>query len=205
MDMKLNRNRIRAERRKRAWSQAHLAGAAGLGIRTVQRIETTGAASYDSARALAAVFSLSLEEIAELPQSPQDRSQLPKAAAAVVAMVLFASTCVFIAGNSWAEQVMLHVGVSQNNGALEEGQLLIAEGKEAEMRMDDSVRVLIAPTIQDDGKVFLAVRIFELLDGKSTLISEPRLITADNKEAEIRVDGSTGNTFRVLVTPRTSD
>ncbi len=98
MDMKLNRNRIRAERQKRAWSQAHLAAAAGLGIRTVQRIETTGAASYDSAQALAAVFSLSPEEIAALPANAQDTPQLPKAAAAAVAMVLFASICVFIAG-----------------------------------------------------------------------------------------------------------
>jgi transcriptional regulator with XRE-family HTH domain len=58
MDMKLNSTFIRLEREKRAWSQEHLAGATGLGLRTIQRIESTGSASYESATAIAAVFDL---------------------------------------------------------------------------------------------------------------------------------------------------
>ncbi len=56
MDMKLDSLVIRSEREKRAWSQEHLAGVSGLGLRTIQRIESTGSASYESAGALAAVF-----------------------------------------------------------------------------------------------------------------------------------------------------
>ena len=58
MDMKLNAAVIRQEREQRAWSQEHLAGVTGLALRTIQRIESTGSASYESAGAIAAVFEL---------------------------------------------------------------------------------------------------------------------------------------------------
>jgi transcriptional regulator with XRE-family HTH domain len=53
MDMKLNATLIRQERDKRAWSQEHLADVTGLALRTIQRIESTGSASYESAGAIA--------------------------------------------------------------------------------------------------------------------------------------------------------
>ncbi|HEY4342542.1 MAG TPA: helix-turn-helix domain-containing protein [Steroidobacteraceae bacterium] len=58
MEMKLNSAVIRQEREKRAWSQEHLAGVTGLALRTIQRIEATSSASYESASAIAAVFDL---------------------------------------------------------------------------------------------------------------------------------------------------
>lgn len=63
MDMRVDPKRIRAERERRAWSQEHLATVSGLGLRTVQRIEKTGAASFESARALAAVFEVSVVDL----------------------------------------------------------------------------------------------------------------------------------------------
>ena len=56
MDMKVDSSYIKRERERRAWSQDHLAEVTGLGLRTIQRIEKTGAASYESARSLAAVL-----------------------------------------------------------------------------------------------------------------------------------------------------
>ena len=44
MDVQVDGDLIRSERERRAWSQEHLAGAAGIGVRTVQRIEATGIA-----------------------------------------------------------------------------------------------------------------------------------------------------------------
>jgi transcriptional regulator with XRE-family HTH domain len=63
MDMRVDPKRIRAERERRAWSQEHLATVTGLGLRTIQRIEKTGAASFESARALAAVFEVSVADL----------------------------------------------------------------------------------------------------------------------------------------------
>lgn len=205
MDMKLDRILIKSERQKRAWSQEHLADASGLGLRTIQRIERNGVGSYESIRALAAVFSLRIEDLAVTPDQKQQKTNMGRAAAGLVALVLLATTAIIFTSNSWAEQVMLEVGISQNDEEMIEGRLLIAEGKEAEMRVDDAARVVIVPKIQDDGQVFLSVRIYEIVDGEALLLSEPKLITANNKEAEIRIEGETGNSFRVLITPHTSD
>ena len=54
MDMQIEPSRIRSERERRAWSQEHLAESSGLSLRTVQRVEKSGAASFETARALAA-------------------------------------------------------------------------------------------------------------------------------------------------------
>ncbi|MCC6540172.1 MAG: helix-turn-helix transcriptional regulator, partial [Bryobacterales bacterium] len=52
--MKINPERVRDERKRRSWSQEELATAAGLNLRTIQRIETEGVASLQSLKALAA-------------------------------------------------------------------------------------------------------------------------------------------------------
>ena len=54
--MKVDADRIRSLRKARAWSQEELAVAAGLNLRTVQRIELEGVASRQSKKALAMAF-----------------------------------------------------------------------------------------------------------------------------------------------------
>lgn len=63
MDVKINSRLIKLEREKRAWTQEHLAKASGLAPRTIQRIEKTGVGSFESVRALAAVFDLSVADL----------------------------------------------------------------------------------------------------------------------------------------------
>lgn len=58
MEMKVNSTLIKSEREKRAWSQEHLALVAGVGLRTIQRIETTGIASYESVKAIASAYGM---------------------------------------------------------------------------------------------------------------------------------------------------
>ncbi len=72
--MHVNSALIRAEREKRAWSQEHLAMVARLGLRTVQRIEATGVASYDSVRAIAAAYEMSPADLrlATMQESPPE-------------------------------------------------------------------------------------------------------------------------------------
>lgn len=72
MEMKIDSQLVRHERERRAWSQEHLASVAGLGLRTIQRIEATGAASYESVKAIAAVLDLqpsdlTIKGVASLP------------------------------------------------------------------------------------------------------------------------------------------
>lgn len=63
MEVKVDSKRIRSERESRGWSQGHLASVAGLSLRTIQRIEKTGSASYESATALASVFAIDVSHL----------------------------------------------------------------------------------------------------------------------------------------------
>ena len=54
---------MKALRQERNWSQEHLAEVSGLSLRTIQRIESTNKASYDSMAALASVFGLDVISI----------------------------------------------------------------------------------------------------------------------------------------------
>lgn len=56
--MKINAELVARLRRERSWSQDELAIAAGLNLRTVQRVEKDAAASLQTKKALAAAFDL---------------------------------------------------------------------------------------------------------------------------------------------------
>ncbi|PCI75301.1 MAG: transcriptional regulator [SAR86 cluster bacterium] len=63
MDIMINSVLIKELRRQRSWSQDQLAIAAGLSMRTVQRIEKEGTCSLESSQALAAVFELNVASL----------------------------------------------------------------------------------------------------------------------------------------------
>jgi transcriptional regulator with XRE-family HTH domain len=58
MKFDVDAGKIKRWREERHWSQEHLAELAGVGVRTVQRIETDEKASGDSLKALAAAFNV---------------------------------------------------------------------------------------------------------------------------------------------------
>nr|WP_070960659.1 helix-turn-helix transcriptional regulator [Hyphomonas sp. Mor2] len=58
MQFRPDADKIKRWREERLWSQEHLAELAGLGLRTVQRIENGDSASRDSVMALAAAFNV---------------------------------------------------------------------------------------------------------------------------------------------------
>ena len=62
-EMNINRSLILALRKERSWSQDELAVAAGLNLRTVQRIERSGSASLQSRKALAAAFNIDVSDL----------------------------------------------------------------------------------------------------------------------------------------------
>jgi transcriptional regulator with XRE-family HTH domain len=61
--MRVNAGLVAELRKKHAWSQDELATAAGLNLRTIQRIENVGTASLQSAKALAAALEVDLAEL----------------------------------------------------------------------------------------------------------------------------------------------
>ena len=63
--MKLNAHNIVEMRNHHGWSQEDLAEASDLSVRTIQRLETEGKGSLESAKAVAAAFDVSLEKVKE--------------------------------------------------------------------------------------------------------------------------------------------
>ena len=62
-DVNLNNEKIQKLRTLKCWSQEELASASGLSVRTIQRVEKTGTASIETTKALAAVFSMTPDQL----------------------------------------------------------------------------------------------------------------------------------------------
>lgn len=207
MDMKVNSSLVRSERQQRAWSQEHLSKVSGLGLQTIQRIEKTGFASYDSVQALASVFAVDITDLRIDSHIPnRDRISTRRAIFGALSVVLIAAAGLFFGTVGVADQIMLDVDASwRDDGGNDEirriGRLLTADGKVAEMRIDNVLRIVVTPTIKDDGRILLTAKIFEFLVDEYVLLADPKLITANKKEAEIRVTADSGRVFRFLITP----
>lgn len=79
VEVRVDAKLIRTARERRAWSQEHLAKVAGIGLRTLQRIEATGIASYASVQALAAVLEMAAQDLHEAGPARNATGVLPTA------------------------------------------------------------------------------------------------------------------------------
>lgn len=203
MDMQLDSRKIRNERERRAWSQEHLAEASGLSLRTVQRIEVGGNASYETARALAAVFALDVAALQpEVVVPPAGISRWRFRWLAAAASIIAVMGGVFITQTARADQVMLDVDLALNDKALSQTQrLIVGEGKDAEIRLDGQMRVIIAPAIARDGAVLLSLRVDEFSSANWVRVGEPKLMANDDDQATVKVTSPTGNVFSIAIRP----
>jgi len=116
--MPVSPEKIKALRDAKAWSQAHLAEAAGLSLRTVQRVEAEGTASAETRLALAAALGVAVESLGTVPAVPvpapgPEPDQVPAGArvgvfAASAAGLLFALWL----GSGLPPQVASHFGAT---------------------------------------------------------------------------------------------
>ena len=75
MEVRVDSSLIRTERENRGWSQGHLARVTGLSLRTIQRIEKTGSASFESVTALASVLSVEVADLRAGSGFPLNRNE----------------------------------------------------------------------------------------------------------------------------------
>jgi len=201
MDMQIDSNRVKAERERRAWSQEHLAAAAGLSLRTVQRVETAGSASNETARALASVLEVDLVALRAplvLPSARRARGWRYAAVAASAVLVLG----VLFTRAAQAGDVQLDVGVTLNKEKLSQSQIVAAEGKSAEIKLDKQVRVFVNPIVTKDGSVLLSIRLEEPSGSRWVEIGEPKIMVADGTEGLVKVTSPKGNVFEIAIRPR---
>jgi DNA-binding XRE family transcriptional regulator len=82
--MKINGDVVRKIREAKSWSQEHLAAAAGLSTRTVQRVESDGIGSAETRLALAAALGVPVAQLmgADTPSAanPSSWDRIPLAA-----------------------------------------------------------------------------------------------------------------------------
>lgn len=105
--------KIKRWREERHWSQEHLADLAGLGLRTVQRIESGEAASPESLRALAAAYCVDVTALSFDPRGRAADALRQKNARARAALRL--SLWIHLA--SFAIGVAVFVGISLGAGS----------------------------------------------------------------------------------------
>jgi transcriptional regulator with XRE-family HTH domain len=214
MDMKVDSSYIKEQREQRAWSQEHLAEVTGLGLRTIQRIETTGTASYESARSLAAVFGVEIADLRdERVQAGGPRISVPLRPLLGVLAALVTGGALFLASNSFADQVLMDVGVRLNtttpgSTAVETSewftQFVVDEGMLVpdvnDLRLQE-LRFTIVPNLLPDGLILIEMQVFKQQGDDQVLVTSPRLVIADGQEAEVRT-GDEARSFRFSITPR---
>src|SRR6185503_10340776 len=119
MEVRVDSKLIRSERENRGWSQGHLARVAGLSLRTIQRIEKTGSASFESVTALASVLSVEVAELrADESEPSRQRAirlslELPmRLALAAVSGVLCALHFRWSLDSAWLDYGLLDFGIA---------------------------------------------------------------------------------------------
>jgi transcriptional regulator with XRE-family HTH domain len=196
MDMKVDSSYIKAQRARRAWSQEHLAEVSGLGLRTIQRIEKTGAASYESARSLAAVFEIDVAELrVKEPAAVEPRriSVSLRPVLGVVGALVTGGALLITTQTFAADQVLMDVSVAIDSGndptrtltkqVVEDGALV---PELSDVKLGD-LRFSIVPRVQTPDRVMLEVSIYERRGDEEVVVSQPRLIALSGEATEIVV------------------
>lgn len=197
--MLINKIFLRHEREKRAWSQSHLAEVADLSMRTVQRIEQSGVASMESAKALAAALDLELAILMENPANSIKPHWFnhPRRWAGL-GILLLGSAAAGWWSSAAAEQVAVVMSIKTTGGNHSNMHLLNEVGEESEVRLDNQLRVLVASSRHGE-HLLLALKVYEIVDEKERLIASPSALIEDNKPASIHIDSTTNGKIHLLL------
>ncbi len=204
MDLRINAEKIRSQRKSRAWSQEHLAEVAGLGRRTIQRIEQGEAASFESAQAVAAALELNVSELIVMEEAQvsalQSNNRLLNkiyvSLSAIAVLILFALGRAVV-----ADQVQLEIDATVDNTHQTRADITREEGEQASIELAGDYKILITPSIHSSGDIQLDIVLMKLEQGEYQRVGKPVLRTADGQSAAIRSATDDGDTLSVEITP----
>jgi transcriptional regulator with XRE-family HTH domain len=206
MEMQLNKEQLRRERELRAWSQSHLAEVAGLSMRTVQRIETSGSASLESAKAIAAAFDTQVDTLLVREPSDDENSQVNGSAGKRL-LAFVAAFVVLAAGFGWwsqayADQIMVDIAISEDEKLIANVHLSNEPGESSETKVDERIKVKVTSTKQSDGNVFVDAQVYFYNGKVFELKANPKLLVANKQSAAVSVNGLDGKAFHFIFTPQ---
>ena len=202
MDMQINTAFVRAERERRAWSQEQLAGAAGVSLRTIQRVETSGMASGETVQALAAVFTCEAQSL-KMP-SPAN-SRFPfwlRTCAAGSALAVLLMSVVLVGSWANASEISLDVVIGSSEQPPKVFKLITEEGQQIEARVDRQLRVVLVPTAEQDDRIMITAEVYAFNGADYKLLSKPRVLTRDGTNARIQVRADDGKVIDISIRPQ---
>ena len=144
MEMKINAEKVIAERKKRAWSQQHLAEVSALSLRTIQRVENNGSGSLETIKALAASFELSANIL--FVQKAEPIESKPKMAAFFAFIMAIVSSVFFIVPASMASDITI---TAENQGVIsDEGYISFSDNVEIFVPNDINYEVKVNSNLE---------------------------------------------------------
>jgi transcriptional regulator with XRE-family HTH domain len=209
MDMKIDSSYVKAQRVRRAWSQEHLAEVSGLGLRTIQRIEKTGAASYESARSLAAVFEMDVAELRVAERAvvePKRVSLSMRQVLGVVGALVTGGALLVTTSTFAADKVLMDLSVAVDSKTDEaqalDAKVVVEDGtlvpEVNDLKLGD-LRFSIVPRVQTPDRVLLEVSIYERRGDEEVIVSAPRLIALSGEATSVVIDDD-ARTVRLAIT-----
>lgn len=197
MDMKINKETLRRERELRAWTQSHLAEVADLSMRTVQRIERSGNASYESASALASALNLDLkilmagsgvEQASNLKVRNYRWGFLGIMASALLALGWWSTAS--------AEQITVSLFLETPDSIYSDMAVVNKVGQEGEIQLDDQFQLVFNSERQ--GKyLLLTAKIYHRADNEYRLFSNPAVLVESRKPAALQVNSPDGQHLKL--------
>ncbi len=201
VEMQVNADLIKAEREKRAWSQEHLAAAAGVGLRTIQRVESSGIASKETAQALAAVFECQVQHLVmksqEQPVTPFWRR--PYSIVASMAAILL--SVLLMATRAHAGEIMLDITLTLSSHDAKVFKLITKEGQQAEASVDNQIKIVLIPTAEGNDRILLTAEIYGFKEGVYSLLSKPKVLTREGVDAKIQLAMADGSEVDINIRP----
>jgi transcriptional regulator with XRE-family HTH domain len=200
MDLKIDSEFIKAERQRRGWSQEQLAAAAGVGVRTIQRMESGSTASSETAKCLAAVFGVPFSRL--LMEEPKAFSRRRRLWAATAAVCAAAASSLFLMSGANATDIGMAIKLRTDTTNESRMNLEVSDGGETEIKLERNIRLLLRPAIQKDGTIFLATEVYGWDGSGFRLVGKPALRMRQGEETRLKLGLLNGRSARITIVPK---
>jgi len=151
--MNINRKKIIAARKARAWTQQHLADASALSLRTIQRVENNGSGSLETIKSLASCFELDVKTLFESESVLLKHTDKPKTKLAILVsfIITMLSSALFVAPTSIASNIK--VSAKEITTDVQEGYSVFTNEVEIYLPKPINYEVLIGSDWQSNSSV----------------------------------------------------
>ncbi|MBB1269711.1 helix-turn-helix transcriptional regulator [Shewanella sp. SR44-3] len=178
MEMKINTEKVIAERRLRAWSQQHLADASGVSLRTIQRVENNGTSSLETVKALASCLELEVSSLFVPDIIPRKAHYRTKVAVLSSLVIAIFSNVLFLSPSSVASDISIK---SQKiESSINNDYRVFSQGVEIFLPKDVTYEVLIDSQWETDTPSVASGSVKIYLAGSVILIDKAIISKMEN-------------------------